>query len=88
MRKIIFSIFLTCSLLQPVFAIDCNFFTWSNLHSNDNKAIKKILTTQVKSANKTDFERFISTYDPSYRNSDGFNLDIFSALIKDIWETY
>ena len=28
------------------------------------------------------------TYDSKYTNSDGFNLDVYSNLIKDIWNTY
>ena len=29
-----------------------------------------------------------NTYDSKYINADGFNLDTFSSLIKDIWNTY
>lgn len=60
---------------------------WSDFNSEE-KAIERLLNSQVKYANRTNFKKFINTYDSSYKNSDGFNLEIYSNLIKDIWKTY
>ena len=56
--------------------------------NSDEFAVKKLLKSQVKYANETNFEKFIKTYDHKYVNSDGFNLDTYSNLVKDIWQTY
>lgn len=50
--------------------------------------VKRLLESQVKYANKTNFKKFISTYDEKYVNSDGFNIDTYSSLVKDTWNTY
>lgn len=68
---------------QQSFAFDWNFW-----NSDDEKTIRKFLKSQVSYANKSDFNKFISTYAPNYINSDGFNLDVYSSLVKDIWNTY
>ena len=77
--SILFTFFL---LIQPCYS--WSFFS----NNNDENAIKKLLNTQVKYANKTNFEGFINTFDSKYINADGFNLDTYSKLIKDIWNTY
>ena len=59
-----------------------------NIFKNDTREIKSLLRSQVKYANKTDFDKFIATYDKDYTNADGFNLDTYSELVKDIWNTY
>ena len=56
--------------------------------NNEAKEVKKVLESQVKYANKTDFDKFISTYDSKYINADGFNLETYSNLVKDTWKTY
>jgi len=55
---------------------------------NDIRAVKSVLNSQVKYANKEDFTNFISTYDKSYQNSDGLNYEDYSKLVTDIWNTY
>ena len=52
------------------------------------KNVKQLLVSQVRYANKENFKKFIDTYSPEYRNADGFNLDVYSSLIKDIWNSY
>ena len=42
----------------------------------------------MKYANKTKFDKFISTYDKSYKNADGFDYDTYSNIVKDVWNTY
>ena len=80
MKKILFTISLILVLIQPVYALGC--------FNNDKRAVKNLLESQVKYANKANFNKFISTYDSSYKNGDGFNLDVYSELVKDIWSSY
>ena len=82
MKKILFSLLLTTLALNP-----CLAWNWGNWDS-DEYSIKKLLKSQVKYANRTNFDKFINTYDSKYINSDGFTLDIYSNLVKDIWKTY
>lgn len=64
-------------------------FAWSwGYWKNEEQAVENLLKTQVKYANKANFNKFITTYDPKYTSSDGFNLDVYSKLVKDIWNTY
>lgn len=84
MRKFILSTFILFTIIQPA---------WSHnlFHigiNNDERGVRKLLESQVKFANRTDFDKFIATYDKKYVNSDGFNLEIYSTLVKDIWKTY
>lgn len=59
-----------------------------HLGNNDTRAIRAVLNSQVRYANRTNFNKFISTYDSEYKNSDGFDLETYSKLVKDLWETY
>ena len=47
-----------------------------------------MLNSQIKYANKMNFDKFISTYDKEYKNGDGYNLEIYSKLVKELWENY
>lgn len=81
MKKIILLFCAINLFVSPAFAL--------NLFDNkDETAIKNLLKSQVKYANKTNFNKFIKTYDETYINSDGFNLDTYSNIVKDIWSTY
>ena len=82
MKKFLLTIFALSIITQPSFA-----WSWFQCDT-DEYAVKKLLKSQIKYANNTNFEKFIKTYDPKYTNSDGFNLDVYSNLIKDIWNTY
>lgn len=82
MKKVLSTIIICLVLSQPCFA-------WGiNPQKFEHKAIEKLLKSQVKYANKNNFDKFIKTYDHKYINGDGFNLDIYSKLVKDIWNTY
>lgn len=88
MKRILSVLILTLLLSQPSYA-----GTWASLFDKDSveyqqRAITKMLKSQVRYANKNNFEKFISTYSDNYKNSDGFDLDVYSALVKDFWETY
>lgn len=75
-------------IIQPSYAWDFNNVFHIKTIDSEERAVKKVLNSQVKFANKTDFDKFISTYDKQYVNSDGFNLEVYSSLVKDIWKTY
>lgn len=79
MLKRIIAIFVFLVLIQPANALCFN--------SSEN-AVKKVMFSQIKYANAGDFDRFISTYDKKYVNADGFDLDVYSKLVKDVWSTY
>lgn len=82
MKKFLLTVFIIGLLVQP-----CHAWSWGAFNC-DETLIKRTLKTQIKYANRTDFKRFIKTYDTKYVNSDGFNLDIYSKLVQDIWKNY
>lgn len=59
-----------------------------NFLNDDTRLVKSVLKSQVRYANREDFRRFISTYDKDYKNADGFTLDMYANLVKDIWNSY
>ena len=59
-----------------------------DIFNNDTREIKSMLRSQVRYANRANFDKFIATYDKNYTNADGFNLETYSELVKDIWNTY
>ncbi len=89
MKKKILGLFLLIMFLAPAtFASEGLDFFKLRIFHNDTREIKSLLNSQVKYANKTNFEKFISTYDKDYINADGFNLDTYSQLVRDIWQAY
>ena len=88
MKKIILitllSIFLTPTCIAeektPVFNL--------HLFNNDTREVKSLLNSQVRYANRNNFKKFINTYDKNYVNSDGFNLETYSNIVKDVWQSY
>ena len=58
------------------------------INAKDTRAVKSLLNSQVKYANREDFNKFINTYDTSYLNSDGLDYEQYSKLVTDIWNTY
>ena len=81
---------LTYILMVFVFGSFCSADAKSfnfNLFSDTGK-IKSVLNSQIKYANKMNFDKFISTYDKEYQNGDGYDLDVYSKLVKDLWENY
>ena len=76
---------LTFFIVQPCFA--WNFDCFKGVNSDEQK-IKKVFETQIRYANKENFNKFIKTFDKSYLNDDGFDYEVYSALIKDIWSQY
>lgn len=56
--------------------------------NSSERAVRKVMLSQFKYANQGNFDKFISTFDNNYVNADGFDLKIYSELVKDIWSTY
>ena len=84
MNKFLVTIFALFLLIQPSYSFD--FFGLSQ--DNDVRAIRKLLNSQVNYANKTNFKKFIATYDENYINADGFDYNVYGNLIKDVWNSY
>ena len=88
MKKALIFLFVVTFINAPSFAFDFSFYDYFNPGKSEIRAVKKVLNSQVKFANRMNFEKFISTFDPKYVNADGFDLEVYSTLIKDIWESY
>ena len=88
MKRILFTLLIASFIIQPSYAFTENFSIKNLFQNKDERAVTKLLKSQVRYANKTDFDKFIATYDPQYVNGDGFNLDVYSKLVKEIWDTY
>ena len=86
MKKIIITVFLLTILTQPIFA--SNSFKNFNFINNDTRRIKSTLNAQIKYANSMNFDKFISTYDKDYKNGDGYDLNVYSDLVKELWQNY
>lgn len=84
MKKVLLSLFMAIMISQPA-----NAFCLGNCYDNpEEKAVRNLIKSQVRFANRTNLKKLLSTYDKDYVNSDGFNLEIYSKLIQDIWDTY
>lgn len=88
MKRILASIITVLFLTAPTYAWNIDTLLDNYQQGRDVRAVKKLLKSQVKYANKNNFNRFISTYDEEYVNGDGFNLDTYSTMVKDLWEIY
>ena len=89
MKKRFLSIFLFFILITPCAFAEDNFNIFKlRIFNNDTREIKSLLNSQVKYANRTNFNKFIATYTDDYKNSDGLNLESYSQLVKDLWNTY
>ena len=87
--KRILSIILIALFLTPAsYAEEISPIFNLGIFKNDTREIKSLLNSQVRYANKTNFDKFIATYDKNYKNADGFDLETYSTLVKDIWKTY
>lgn len=87
MKKFILTILLTGLFTQPSFALEKPDFLNFSL-TREEKAVKRVLKSQIHYANKTNYNKFISTFDKDYKNSDNFDLETYSKLVTDIWKTY
>ena len=88
MKRIILLIILTITIVQPANSLDFSGLRNDVKNTIETRSVKRLLKSQVRYANKNDFEKFISTYDEKYTNGDGFNLDVYSTMVKDLWNLY
>ncbi len=54
----------------------------------ENNEIKKLFANMIEHANNHNFDGLMSLYSKDFVNSDGFNFDIYSKMVKETWETY
>lgn len=87
-ERIILISFLFLLLLQPVNAFSFDKLIDKTSILKQEIEIKRLFASQIKYANNENFDKFIKTFDKDYLNSDGFNLDTYSELIKEIWDAY
>lgn len=88
MKKIILTLAILSTMFLPANAWDFSSVGDNLKNAKEVWAVKRLLKSQVKYANKNDFDKFISTYDEKYVNGDGFNLDTYSSMVKDLWNVY
>lgn len=86
MKRILLTVLLFM-LFAPASFADSRLFK-SDFFNRNVRGVKNTLNSQIKYANKNNFEKFISTYDTEYKNGDGYDLDIYSKLVKELWENY
>ena len=86
MKKFLLSILLSIFLLPSGYAESK--FLKSDLFNSNIRGVKSVLNSQIKYANKNNFDKFIATYDTNYKNGDGYDIDIYSKLVKELWENY
>lgn len=88
MKKIILITLLSFFLTPTSFAEEKTPVFNLHLFNNDTREVKSLLNSQVRYANRNNFKKFINTYDKNYVNSDGFNLETYSDIVKDVWQSY
>ena len=88
MKKLLISLMFMFSLMSSAYAGEGLDFFKLHIFNNDTREIKSLLNAQVRYANRTNFDKFISTFDKNYKNSDGFDLETYSKLVQDLWQTY
>lgn len=88
MKKLLFFLLIICLSVQSAFAWEYNPKQTYNPMSRDEKAVNKLLKSQVKYANKCNLKKFVSTYDKDFISSDGLDLPTFVQMVKEIWIGY
>lgn len=86
MKKFLLSVLLFI-LFSPSGYADGGFFS-SDFFDSNKRGVKSVLNSQIKYANKNNFDKFIATYDKDYKNGDGYDIDIYSKLVKELWDNY
>ena len=87
MKKLLLTVLLL--ILTNQFSLaEGNLFTLNIFKNSDIRGVKSTLNQQIKYANKLNFDKFITTYDKEYKNGDGYDLEIYSKLVKELWQNY
>lgn len=80
MKKLVLTLLLIF-ITQPCWA-----FSWFNKTEEDS--IEHLLNTHAKYINNNNLKKFCSTFSKDYKSADGFNLDVYTNLTRDVWDTY
>lgn len=89
MKKVLATISILLILfINPVYAFDFQGYISEYKAERENKSVERFFEKQANYANRTNFKKFISTYDDRYISADGFDKKVFSEMIKDIWTSY
>lgn len=86
MKRFLLSVFIFLLTIPTSYA-GSGFFK-SDIFNSNIRGVKSVLNSQIKYANKNNFDKFISTYDTEYKNGDGYDLEIYSKLVKELWDNY
>ena len=86
MKKFLLLVLLSFILTPSVFAGGDLFK--SDFFNNNIRGVKSVLNSQIKYANRNNFDKFIATYDKNYKNGDGYDYDVYSKLVKELWSNY
>ena len=86
MKKFLLTTLLFLLFVSQGYAADKTFKI--GIFNNDARKVRTVLNSQIKYANKLNFNKFIATYDENYQNGDGYDLEVYSKLVKDLWENY
>lgn len=62
--------------------------TRAKILKTQKQEIMSLFNSQVKFADKHDYDNLIKLYSKDFANNDGFNREVYFQLIKDTWETY
>lgn len=81
MKKFILTLLIPLFFMQSAYAL-------SIFDRSEEAALRRVIKAQTRYANRTDLKKLISTYDKDYINGDGLNLEVYTKLIRDIWDTY
>lgn len=97
MKKLTFTAFLLLVFLFGISSNTCSagIFTKQKIRIEQNRIykstineIKSVINKQDEYANKQDLESLLKLYSDNFLNSDGFNKESYTMLIKETWETY
>ena len=88
MKRLTIIFILFASIINPVLAVPELHISFCDKNLKQERAVKQLLMSQVKYANHNNFDKFINTFDKSYKNSDGFDYEIYKKMVKEIWDSY
>ena len=86
MKKLLLIIF-SVVILAPSSLAE-NKFLKTDFFNKNIRGVKSVLNSQIRYANKNNFDKFIATYSPDYQNGDGYDIEIYSKLVKELWNNY
>lgn len=82
MRRILLLIFVALFFTQNCFA-----FSWG-IKPTDEETLTSFFKKQEYYANKSNLKNYLKTYSTNYKSADGFNLETYSKLVRDLWAIY